>query len=68
MRFNLRLHGRTADGQQCRADVSVFASSQQALMEQAQRAAEKAAWLTEEPPHDPIAPGAHISVEHVERV
>ena len=67
MRFNLRLHGRTAAGRPCRADVSVYARSQRQLQEQATRAAEKAAWLAADPPHDPIPEGSAITVEHVER-
>ena len=67
MRFNLRLHGRTAAGRPCRADDSVYAHSQRELKEQAARAAEKAAWLAADPPHDPIPEGSAITVEHVER-
>ena len=68
MRFDLRLHGRTASGQECQADVSVYAASQNDLMEQAARAAETAAWLTAAAPYDPIPEGSHITVERVERI
>ena len=68
MRFNLRLLGRTASGQLCQADVSVYASSQKDLQEQAQKVAEKAAWLSREPPHDPIPEGSAITIENVEQI
>jgi hypothetical protein len=68
MRFDLRLHGRTASGQQCQADVSVYAGSQRQLQKQAQRAAESAAWLAKDPPHEPIPEGSAITVEHVEKI
>jgi hypothetical protein len=68
MRFDLRLHGRTASGQPCRADVSVHASSQRDLQEQARRAAEVAAWVAKDPPHDPIPERTAITVERVERI
>ena len=68
MRFNLRLSGRTASGQRCQADITVYASSQAQLREQANRAAETAAWRAADPPHDPIPEGAHISIEKVEKI
>ena len=68
MRFDLRLHGRTASGQHCQAEVSVYARSQRDLREQAARAAEQAAWLAWDPPYDPIPEGSQITVEHVERI
>jgi hypothetical protein len=68
MRFDLRLHGRTAAGQECQADVSVYASSQKQLQKQAKTAAETAAWLAKAPPHDPIPEGSHITVESVEKL
>jgi hypothetical protein len=68
MRFNLRLRGRTAAGQPCRADISVYAGSQRDLQEQAQQASLTAAWVAADPPHAPIPEGAAITVEHVERL
>jgi hypothetical protein len=68
MRFNLRLHGRTGSGQECQADISVYASSQKELMDEAKKAATSAAWLSRQPPHEPITEGEHITVEHVERL
>ena len=68
MRFDLRLRGRTASGQQCQTDVSVYASSQKELMEQADHAASSAAWLATDPPYDPIPEGAQITIEHVEKI
>ncbi len=68
MRFDLRFHGRTDSGQLCRAEVSVHAGSQSELQEQARKAAETAAWVAAEPPHDPIPEGSHILLEHVERI
>ncbi len=68
MRFDLRLIGRTASGQECQAEVSVYAGSQRDLKEQAAQAAETAAWMTKAAPHDAIPEGSHITVEHVERI
>jgi hypothetical protein len=68
MRFNLRLHGRTTDGQACLADVSVYADSPRDLQAQAQQAAESAAWLAQDAPHDPIPEGAHITIEGIDRI
>ncbi len=68
MRFDLRLHGQTASGQKCQADISVYANSQQDLQEQADIAARSAAWIAAEPPHDPIPEGSHITVENVEKI
>jgi hypothetical protein len=68
MRFNLRLNGRTDSNQECRADVSVYAGSQQELQEQATKAAENAVWLFKAAPHDPIPEGSHITIESVEQI
>ncbi len=68
MRFNLRLLGRTASGQECQADVSVYARSQKKLLEEAKKAALTAAWLERKPPHEPIPEGSKITVEKVERL
>ena len=68
MRFDLRLRGRTASGQRCQADVSVYADSQKELMAQADAAARKAAWLATDPPHDPIPEGSQITIESAEKV
>lgn len=68
MRFDLRLRGRTASGQLCQADVSVYADSRKELMAQADAAARTAAWLATDPPHDPIPEGSHITIEHVEKL
>ncbi|HKA07113.1 MAG TPA: hypothetical protein VKD71_07630 [Gemmataceae bacterium] len=68
MRLDLRLHGRTATGQKCRADVSVYAGSQRELRKEADLAARKAAWMSTEPPYDPIPDGSQITIERVERI
>jgi hypothetical protein len=68
MRFDLRLRGRTASGQKCQADVSVYARSQKQLVQQAKKAATSAAWHASAPPHELIPEGQHITVEHVERL
>ena len=68
MRLDLRLRGRTATGQKCQADISVYASSQKELQEQADIAARSAAWLAANPPHDPIPEGSQITVENVEKI
>ena len=68
MRFNLRLHGRTADGRNCRAEITVYASSEKDLQREAKKASQSAAWYftgnTREEPPD----GSHITVESVERL
>jgi hypothetical protein len=68
MRLDLRLHGHTASGQKCQADISVYASSQKKLREEADIAARSAAWIAAEPPHDPIPEGSQITVERVEKL
>ncbi len=68
MRLDLRLHGRTASGQKCQADVSVYASSQKDLMKEADNAARSAAWVATDPPHDPIPEGSNIAIENVEKL
>lgn len=68
MRLDLRLHGRTASGQKCQADVSVYASSQKELMKEADTAARSAAWVATDPPHDPIPEGSQIAIEHLEKI
>ena len=44
MRFDLRLHGRTASGKDCVLDTSVYASSGRQLEREAARAAEAGPW------------------------
>lgn len=66
MRFDLRLHGRTADGKECRADVSVYANSQGQLETEAKKAAETAAWHGVDPKEEWVPEGSCITVEHVE--
>jgi hypothetical protein len=68
MRFDLRLHGRTQSGQKCRADISVYASGQKDLQEQADIAARSAAWEAEGPPYDPLPEGSHITIERIEKI
>jgi hypothetical protein len=67
MRYDLRLRGRTADGRECRAVVSVYATSLNDLQREADQAARSAAWESADPPHDPIPEGSHITIEQVER-
>jgi hypothetical protein len=68
MRFDLRLHGHTSTGRKCVADISAYAGSQKELQKQADLAAQKAAWLAVDSPHDPISEGSEIVIEHVERI
>jgi hypothetical protein len=68
MRLDLRLHGRTATGQKCQADISVYATSAKDLQKQADLAAQTAAWMTTEKPIEPIPEGSEITVEHVEQI
>ncbi len=66
MRFDLRLHGRTPDGKECRADISVYANSQKQLQDEAMKAAETAAWHGLDPKEEWVPEGSQITVEHVE--
>jgi hypothetical protein len=68
MRFDLRLHGRTASGRACRTDVSVYATSKNDLQKQVDTAARSAAWEASDPPHDRIPEGSHITIERVEKL
>jgi hypothetical protein len=68
MRFNLRLLGQTAAGQECQAEVSVYARSQKKLVEEAKKAALTAAWHARTPPHELIPEGSQITVKNVERM
>jgi len=68
MRLDLRLHGRTADGRECRADVSIYVKSKRELHKEADKAARTAAWMTAEAPYEPIPQGSTITIEHVERI
>lgn len=68
MRFNLRLHGRTQLGHKCRADISVYVSSQKDLQEQTDLAARSAAWEVVDPPYDAVPEESQITIEHVERI
>lgn len=65
MRFDLRLHGRTADGVKCRADISAYARSKDELFKEADLAARAGPWLASDPPHDLIPEGSEITVEDV---
>jgi hypothetical protein len=68
MRLDLRLHGKTADGRKCQAEVSVYVRSKRELFKEAALAARTAAWVSAEAPHDPIPDGSQITVEHVEKI
>jgi len=68
MRLNLRLHGRTATGQECQADISVYASGPKDLQKQADIASRSAAWMSTVAPYDPIPEGSTITVERVEKI
>jgi hypothetical protein len=68
VRLDLRLHGRTADGRECRADVSIYVKSKSELHKEADKAAKTAAWMTAEAPYEPIPQGSTITIEHVERI
>jgi hypothetical protein len=66
MRFDLRLHGCTAEGKPCQADVSVYANNNDQLQREAEGAAERAAWRGLERADDWIPEGATIRIEGVE--
>jgi hypothetical protein len=68
VRLDLRLHGTTAGGQKCQAEVSVYVRSKSELMKEADLAARKAAWMAADPPHDLIPEGSQITIEHVEKI
>ena len=69
MRFNLRLHGETGDGQKCWADISVYAHSQKQLLQEAHRASESAAWqLSAAGQPADVPEGSHITVLNIEEI
>ncbi len=68
MRFDLRLHGRTSNGQSCVADVSVYAKSAEALQREAHEAATNAPWHTDDEKAEWIADKETITVENVELI
>src|SRR5438552_3628002 len=68
MRFNLRLHGRTADGRECLADIPAYAVSSQELQREAQKAAESAAWYFADDGKSAPPEGSQITVERVEEL
>lgn len=68
MRINLRLHGRTKDGQICRAEISIYPRDAADLQQEAQKASETAAWYFEAPPQDWVPDGSAITVERVEHL
>jgi len=68
MRFDLRLHGRTADGRKCLADISAYAVSSKDLERQAQQAAESAAWYFADDSKNAPPEGSQITVERVEQL
>jgi hypothetical protein len=68
MRIDLRLHGRTADGRKCYADVTVHASTKARFMEEAKKAGEHGPWIAADGRHEFIEDDSQITVEHVERL
>lgn len=68
MRFDLRLHGVTADGVKCRADITVYADSQKQLQRDAMEASKDADWCTAAGVGEPIPAGSQITVESVEHL
>jgi hypothetical protein len=66
MRFDLRLHGRTGEGQSCVADVSVYANSAESLQQQAHEAATNAPWHTDDEATTWVPDNSTIVVERVE--
>jgi hypothetical protein len=65
MRFDLRLHGKTADGVPCRADITIYANSEKQMLDEAHKASERADWHRAVAPHEDIPEGSFITVEHV---
>jgi len=66
MRFDLRLHGRTEEGQRCVAEVSVYANSAESLQHEANEAAINAPWHTDDEAATWIPNNSTIMVERVE--
>jgi len=66
MRFDLRLHGRTDQGQRCVADVSVYADSSDSLQRQAREAGMSGPWYTADEASTLIPDDSTIIVERVE--
>jgi hypothetical protein len=65
MRFDLRLHGRLADGRRCIAEVSVYANGAEDLNREAHEAATNAAWHFDDDAATWVADNSSIVVEHV---
>lgn len=65
MRYDLRLHGVTADGVKCRADISAYARTKDELFKEADAAGRLGPWTAIEPPYDLIPEGSQITVEDV---
>jgi hypothetical protein len=68
MRFDLRLHGRSADGRRCVADVSVYADSAESLKREAHEASTNAPWHTADEAATWVPDGSTIIVERVEMI
>jgi hypothetical protein len=66
MRFDLRLHGRTGEGQRCVADVSVYADSHAELQKQVEVAGTGGPWYTADEACALIPDESTITVERVE--
>jgi hypothetical protein len=66
MRFDLRLHGKTDQGQRCVADISVYADSHAALQKQVEEAGASGPWYSADEACAPIPDNSTIVVERVE--
>lgn len=66
MRFDLRLHGRTAGGRDCVLEVSVYGSSQKQMEEELTRRAEIGPWFYKDTNEQVPESEERITIEHVE--
>ena len=66
MRFNLRLIGRTAAGEECFADVSIHAARKDQLLSEATKAGQNGPWYAVKGGREIGELEGPISIEHVQ--
>jgi len=67
MRFDLRLHARTASGKECVLETSVYARSGEQLQKEAAKAGEQGPWYYKGT-NEPVPETEAITVESVEQL
>ncbi len=67
MRFDIRLKGTTESGRPCVMELTVFAQSQDQLLERAQQQSTEGPWFYRDN-NDPVPTSEKITVEGVEEM